>query len=332
MEDRIMARKSTLLSAAALVAAALCGCTGQGIAPGAGGKILLLATATGEATEAVRFGSARALDVAISPDGTLAAAAVSDGGLALCRAEPVAALAHRDLATGPAALTAAAFCGNAARLAVGNADGELFIFAPEGTRQRKLQAHDVGITALAAADAGDLLCSADRQGQLKFWSAANGRLVRGPMLVVPDGGAVHALAIAVSADRMATAGSDGAVRLWDLSGKKLAVIPADELKAEVRCLALSPAGKLLAVGLADGTVGLLDLARDARTHNMAKVADDPIVGVVFLGEGELLVGCGAGGLAVFDAATGRMNRELPACGPMTALAVSADGKTAVIGQ
>jgi WD40 repeat protein len=333
MEDRVMASKLAVLSAVALAAVALSGCPSQPVAPGpveTGGQLRVVSLADGKVTGSVPLGSARALDVAVNGDGTLMAAAVSDGAVALCRTSPAVALASRDLATGTAALTAVAFAGDSKRLAVGNADGKLFVFAPNGAKLLELQAHDTGVTALAAADGANLLLSGGRDGVLKAWDLAVGGLVRA-QAVVPNGGAVHALAVCTDTDRLATAGADGAIRLWDLDGKKLAVVPAADLGAEVRCLAFSPKGKLLAAGLADGTVRLLDAADNALARGKLQVSKNPIVGVAFLGEDNVLGGCSLGCLKVVDLA-GNVVRELPKGTAMNALAVAADGKTAVTGQ
>jgi WD40 repeat protein len=66
---------------------------------------------------------------------------------------------------------------------------------------------------------------------------------------------------------MALAGTDGAVRLWDLAARRRLVVLSTEMHrraghdARAVCLAFSPDGKLLAVGHVDGAIHLFDLTR-----------------------------------------------------------------------
>ena len=68
-------------------------------------------------------------------------------------------------------------------------------------------------------------------------------------------------------DVFALAGSDGAVRLWDLGARRRLTVLRTEMHrrgghdARAVCLAFSPDGKLLAVGHVDGAIHLYDLTR-----------------------------------------------------------------------
>jgi WD40 repeat protein len=62
-------------------------------------------------------------------------------------------------------------------------------------------------------------------------------------------------------DEFATCGSDKALRVWSIRSKEM--INARPLPVPGRALAYSPKGEILAVGLVDGSVGLMDAASAA---------------------------------------------------------------------
>ncbi len=79
--------------------------------------------------------------------------------------------------------------------------------------------------------------------------------------------ATQTAALSPVGDVLALAGSDGAVRLWDLRARRRLAVLRTEMHgraghdARVVCLAFSPDGKLLASGHVDGAIHLFDLTR-----------------------------------------------------------------------
>lgn len=130
-------------------------------------------------------------------------------------------------------------------------------------------------TLLVACDDGALRQYDVRGGVRQVW--------RHPYPVV---------ALAVSADRVATATVDGRLRLWTWDGH---VVARSEQPAPVTCLRFTPDGTRLAVGTADGAVALWSPAGHRR--HVATVGGCP-VGAAFTRHG-LVVATDRGDLALF---------------------------------
>jgi WD40 repeat protein len=101
------------------------------------------------------------------------------------------------------------------------------------------------------------ILSAARDGSLTLWDLSDGRTVRS---LAGHKGLVHAMDVAPDGRTAVTASStvDKTVRVWDLqTGGELRVVA---MPAGVGCVAISPDGRSVACGAADGAVTVLDLA------------------------------------------------------------------------
>jgi NACalpha-BTF3-like transcription factor len=174
------------------------------------------------------------------------------------------------------------------------------------------------------------------RGGLLQWDVATGRILRG--LDAPLGAKGDVTAVAVSPDgkvfvsaKRASDGDGSSVTLWDAAtGKVLARY--FRAGADFPCLAVSPDGKLLALGDSElGALRLLDIPT-------GKVKQDRDVGngiraVAFSPDGRR-VACGGveGRIYIGDVQTGARVLNIATASHLTSLAYSPDGKLILTGD
>ena len=154
--------------------------------------------------------------------------------------------------------------------------------------------------------------------------------------------ATQTTALSPVTDLLAVAGSDGAIRLWDLASQSRVGVLRTEMHqrtghdALILSLAFSPDGGLLASGHVDGSVHLWEMARGEET--LARLRHDAVVGALaFSPDGSTLAtGSVDSTLRLWDvgaALTGEARRELhrqPA--GVTALAYAGGGDWILTGH
>ncbi|WP_243902542.1 eIF2A-related protein [Aetokthonos hydrillicola] len=106
---------------------------------------------------------------------------------------------------------------------------------------------------------------------------------------------VNSVVFSPNGKLLATGGSDGTARLWDISGQPLALLNGDQ--RSVNSVVFSPDGKLLATGGSDGTVRLWDTSGQHKQLVVFKVYQDSLDSVVFSPDGKLLATAGIGATA-----------------------------------
>jgi len=144
-------------------------------------------------------------------------------------------------------------------------------------------------------------------------------------------------------DLLATAGADGAVRLWDLQSRTRLAALRTELHrrtghdARALSLAFSADGALLASGHVDGSIHLWDVARGEEVKVRLRHEEEMVSSIAFSPDGRTLATGGVEStLKLWDvtaALRGEARRELlrqPAA--VTALAFVADGRLLVTGH
>jgi WD40 repeat protein len=191
-------------------------------------------------------------------------------------------LANSGAVTGDG-VTAVAFSPDGRLLAVGGADVRLWNPVTGQPAGVPLGAPGTGAAGLAFSPDGRLLAAADTRGDVRLWHVATRQLTGTLLEASPVPGAAQAPTeppqvsgtsgqqVAFSADGtlVASGGSDGYARVWDVAtglpaGRPIAVDPyaatLSTIDHGVNAVAFSPARRLLATAAANGYVQLWDPA------------------------------------------------------------------------
>ncbi|MFF2949809.1 trypsin-like peptidase domain-containing protein [Kitasatospora sp. NPDC057965] len=136
--------------------------------------------------------------------------------------------------------------------------------------------------------------------------------------------AVNAVVFSPDGRTLATAGSDGTARLWDMAtGRTLATFTGHN--DVVNAVVFSPDGRTLATASRDGTARLWDVATGRTTTTLTGAVNS----VAFSPDGRTLATAGSDGTArLWDVATGKAITTLTGhTDIVTAVAFSPDGRT-----
>jgi WD40 repeat protein len=290
-----------------------------------------------------------ALDV--SPDGSGLLVGGRDGSLQIWPADgagaPVPVGGHR----GP--VHDVAFGAHGERLLSASADGTLRLW-DAATRMGpvRIAGHGERTHCVTLSADGALLASGSSDRTVRVTDGATGDLVH---VLEGHGSTVMSLAFALDGRRLASSDYDGAVRLWDLTdGELLSVL--ERGAGRIAMVTASPDGRLLAVARGgrgnsayaggrllqplegESEVTLWDAGTGQVVRSVPGLGHGTTV-TAFSGDGARLVtGSQAGGLALWDVASGerlRVLAEEPAPGrepdlpPVSFLSVDTSGSTIV---
>jgi len=136
---------------------------------------------------------------------------------------------------------------------------------------RLLSGHKAPVIELAFSPDGSALTSVDRDGQVRIWDVAGGKVTRE---MLAGGGLLIDADLNDDASRLATVGADSMVRVWDLaSGEEIHTSRPGDGSRESLAVALSSDGKLVAAG--DGPdVQVWDLQTGGPGLMLAAVCED----------------------------------------------------------
>jgi eukaryotic-like serine/threonine-protein kinase len=221
--------------------------------------------------------------VKVSSDGRWIVSAAEDRTLRWWRASDGAP--ERTVATGK--VSALALAPDASLAAVGAADGNIILYRLEdGATVGTWEAHAQSVRDLSFASDGKRLASAGEDGAVKLWSVPEGALIKSL-----QEGAYRVYTVAFAPDgRLASGGADRKLHLWDPGSGRELVAPM-ALPGEVRVARFNPAGTLLAVGLSDGGVTLLESGRLTKVRDLAGHAAI-VLSLDFSPDGAYLVSAG----------------------------------------
>lgn len=253
--------------------------------------------------------------VEISPDGTLLAEVRAESGDVVIRDMRTRAVLYTLLNREHEATTAVTFAPAGRLIAAGRAAPDMQGHVQIWNLERRAVESTLGDVPqwysqqrIAVSADGNWLAVDGWQSRIGVWNLTTGDPVGAD--VVGHDGWIQAIDFAPDGTAVATAGSDGTLRIWDArtGSQRLKVSYA----AMVRGVAFSPDGRLVAASIFDDTVRVLETATGRelqrfRGHNSSSNSVGPLL---FSSDGQFLVSWGNDCRAqVVDVRTGKVVSE-----------------------
>src|SRR5215217_5637449 len=241
----------------------------------------------------------------------------------------------RPLRSLPIGGDAAALSPDGRTMVAGGRDGTVrFLDLATGSSRTTLGRHDGGVVRAAFSPDGRTAVTAGEDNRMIVWSVRRAAVRE----TLQSSAQITGLAISPDGRTLYAGALDGKVVIWDLAGDRrlgrVFGVGPDESRDPLFDLlvshAVSPDGRLLAVGHRDGTVTLTDARTLRPLHEFRGVPRGPARGLAFMPGGRLLaVGGDDGYLALVDPRHGAVVERLHGHGknsPVLAPTFSADGR------
>ncbi|PYV19692.1 MAG: hypothetical protein DMG07_01345 [Acidobacteria bacterium] len=230
---------------------------GAGGAPARYGEIVLWDASTGQMLRRILGHKDYVYGVAFSPNGKMIASSSYDRLIKIWDAASGAEL--RTLKEHTDAVFPLAFSPDGRRLASGGADRTVKLWDVEtGRRLYTLSDATDVVTTLAFDPSGGKLSASGADKYIRTWrlDADGGTMIQA---IIAHEGEVTRIAYLPDGAHLVSAAADRTVKIWDLAtGEARRVLPPQP--DWVLGLAVSPDGKVLAVGRYDGSIGCYDTA------------------------------------------------------------------------
>jgi WD40 repeat protein len=186
--------------------------------------------------------------LAFSPSGAQLCSIALDGSLRIWNAASGEAAGRIDL---PSPARAVAWAAGGSRLASAGGEPDIRIWEPPPGPAERLCEAPASPAAFAASADGKLLAAGASSGEIVLWSLEGGGEAR---RLKAHRGALSSLVFDGSGGRLASAGADGFLRLWEAAeGKELETV---ETGIAAERLALIAGGTRLAAAWGDGRLGI----------------------------------------------------------------------------
>ena len=242
-----------------------------------------------------------ALGIAVSPDGTLIAAAQRDGSIEMIdtatkRRIGPSLKGHdggvRDLDFGP----------DGRSLASVGLDGTVWLWTIEegfSGPGRKIGLTDDLVSGVSFSPRGSAVASANGDGTVRLWDVKPGAPIRDPLIVRDYG--FQSIAFSPDGRGLVAGGKDGAIYAWAIpSGEALFGPVHDAHTSKLLQLAFSSNGAHFATASSDGTANVLEYPTGRIVGRAFKDVAE-IGAVAFTPDGAVLIGGGAdGALRLWD--------------------------------